>query len=141
MSFAETVHHEPAADWGDPSAFAVLFAGVCPTLAVCPTLRTDGTLGRLVEAADLVREIGWRALESFSRLDPERGKFRHWIFGVAFLPSDQKKLLVRHGFEGLTLRDLAAKMEVGQNVVKLRGRRLRRRLEEHPVFRKFLVDE
>lgn len=71
------------AQGGSEDAFVRLYERVAPALLAWARLRTRGEIGNWVDPDDLVQETWGRALQDFARFDPQRGRFRAWIFGIA----------------------------------------------------------
>jgi len=67
---------------GDRERFGELFQRIAPALYSWARLRLPEQL-RAVDAEDVVQEVWCRALVRFENFDPERARFRSWIFGIA----------------------------------------------------------
>ncbi|MCA9320213.1 MAG: sigma-70 family RNA polymerase sigma factor [Planctomycetes bacterium] len=78
-----TDHHVHQVRAGDHSSFAALHERIAPSLEAWARLRVGGSLCDFVEPGDIVQEVSWRAMDSFARHDPERSKFRPWLFKIA----------------------------------------------------------
>lgn len=71
------------AQGGSDGAFCSLYERVSPALMAWARLRMRGGLSGVADPDDLMQEIWWSALRSFSTFDRKRASFRTWIFGVA----------------------------------------------------------
>ncbi len=67
---------------GDRERFEELFDRIAPALYSWAGLRLPEKLHKEVEAEDVVQEVWRRALVRFRDFDPERARFRSWIFGI-----------------------------------------------------------
>ena len=72
-----------AARDGDSSAFSKLYDRIAPALYSWACLRIREPMQRHISPEDLVQEVWWRALDGFTRFDPEKTQFRPWIFKIA----------------------------------------------------------
>jgi len=63
--------------------FDELYQRVASALFLWGSLRIPQALRRFVEPEDLMQEVWCRALRRFDSWDPEKGKFRAWLMGIA----------------------------------------------------------
>lgn len=75
--------HAERARRGDGDGFAELYRRLAPTLSVWAALRVNVRLRAQIDPEDLVQEVWWRAMDSFSTFDRDRGAFRSWMFKIA----------------------------------------------------------
>lgn len=68
---------------GDRERFGALFDRVAPALHPWAVLRTPPKLRSLVGPEDIVQEVWCRALVRFEGFDPDKARFRSWVFGIA----------------------------------------------------------
>ena len=67
---------------GDEQRFTELYERVAPALFAWVHLRLGPAARRQLDPEDVVQEIWLRALRAFPSFDPERGRFRGWIFQI-----------------------------------------------------------
>ncbi len=63
--------------------FAELWERVAPALHAWASLRITAALRPRLDPDDLVQEVCCRAFLGFCNYDPERSRFRSWLFGIA----------------------------------------------------------
>jgi RNA polymerase sigma factor (sigma-70 family) len=68
---------------GDRERFGDLFEHIAPALFSWTGLRLPESLHGISGPEDVVQEVWCRALVRFADFDPERARFRSWIFGIA----------------------------------------------------------
>ncbi|MFT7617873.1 MAG: RNA polymerase sigma factor (sigma-70 family) [Planctomycetota bacterium] len=78
-----TEYHVAEARRGGPAAFAMLYERLAPSLETWAKMKVGRTLKDFVEPEDVVQEVWWRAMDSFSRYDPKTSGFRPWLFQIA----------------------------------------------------------
>lgn len=68
---------------GEAAKFDALYNRVASALFLWASLRIPKSIRRLVEPEDLIQEVWCRALRRFATWDPEKGRFRTWLLGIA----------------------------------------------------------
>ena len=79
----DTQHLAEVAREGSHGDFATLYERVSPALVAWARLKLRGEMSRFADPEDLVQETWWRAFDRFPDFDPERGRFRSWVFAIA----------------------------------------------------------
>ena len=67
----------------EPRNFVDLYKAVAPSLYGWANLRIHQKLRSTVDPEDILQEVCYRAFDRFEEFDPEKGRFRRWIFGIA----------------------------------------------------------
>ncbi len=80
---ASTEAHVARAASGQLKGFASLYEKLAPAIYTWARLRIHESSQRRIDPEDIVQEVWWRAMDSFSRYDPKSGPFRPWLFGIA----------------------------------------------------------
>ncbi|MCB9833851.1 MAG: RNA polymerase sigma factor [Planctomycetes bacterium] len=82
---------------GDRTSLTRLYERLAPALYAWAAIRIHPRHRGRLDPLDVVQDTWWRALNSFSSFDPERGSFRAWIFRIAtnVLTDGYRRLAVR----------------------------------------------
>src|SRR5947207_15106904 len=84
---AKDEHPDSSEDQESPGtpedSFEVLYERISPGLYTWASLRILPSIRSQLDPEDVVQEVWWRALDSYSTFDSRKGSFRSWIFGIA----------------------------------------------------------
>jgi len=181
---------------GDAEAFAALYRRLAPSLYVWVSLRVLPEIRHRLDPDDIIQEVWYKVCGRLATFDPEIGRFRSWVFGIANnilrdelrklrrrtriarvlenqgakniveaiadeatsvtrqvsrneqiqellkrsrgLDELDRKLLLFRGLEGLTYAEVARRLELNQDAVESKWRRLRAKLRVHLLPRGLL---
>ncbi len=68
---------------GDGLAYERLYGKLAPALSTWAEFQLAGPLRTVMEPADLLQEVWMRGLQKLHNFDPDVGRFRNWMFGIA----------------------------------------------------------